>query len=351
MLRRGGLALSSARSAISEGTAQPAPHTGDQPPGAGMSLRTRVFLMNSTVLGIAVLVLVVSPATVSSPVLLAETLVLMAGLTVIMLVNLVFFRRAFAPLVRLTELMRTIDLLEPGRRVPVYGTESEVADLTLAFNEMLDRLEEERRQSATHALDAQEGERQRVARELHDEVGQSLTAVVLQLGRVERTVPAELRPEVAEVRETARASLEEVRQIAQRLRPEALDELGLQSALETLAERVADQGGLRVGSRLDDRLPTLSATAELVIYRVAQEALTNTLRHARASHAVMALRADAEEVVLSVIDDGRGLQGRPPGAGIQGMRERAMLAGARIDIRDRAEGGVEVRLALPAEPQ
>jgi two-component system sensor histidine kinase UhpB len=144
-------------------------------------------------------------------------------------------------------------LLEPGRRVPVYGTETEVAELTLAFNEMLDRLEEERRQSAAHALSAQEGERRRVAQELHDEVGQSLTAVLLQLGRVQRAAPLDLRAELAEARETARESLEEVRQIAQRLRPEALDELGLQSALEALAERVSEQGGLRVVSRLDGR--------------------------------------------------------------------------------------------------
>jgi two-component system, NarL family, sensor histidine kinase UhpB len=316
-----------------------------------MSLRTRVFLMNSTVLGIAVLVLVISPATVSNPAHFAETLVLMAGLTLIMLVNLLFFRRAFAPLVRLTDMMRTIDLLEPGRRVPAYGTEAEIADLTLAFNEMLERLEQERRQSAIHALEAQEGERRRVAQELHDEVGQSLTAVVLQLRRLERAVPPEVRRDIAEVRETARSSLVDVRRIAQRLRPEVLDELGLQSALGTLAERVAGQARLQVATRLDDRLPALSPTDELVIYRVAQEALTNTLRHAGATRAVMSLRSDAEGVLLTVTDDGRGLGGRPPGAGIQGMRERALLAGAKIEIGDRPDGGVEVRLALPAAPE
>jgi two-component system sensor histidine kinase UhpB len=317
-------------------------------PGA-LSLRTRVFLVNSAVLAVAMLVLVVSPATVSSPVVLAETVVLVAGLTVLLLVNLIFFRRAFAPLAKLTELMRTIDLLEPGRRIPIYGTESEVAELTLAFNEMLDRLEQERRQSARNALSAQEGERRRVAQELHDEVGQSLTAVVLQLGRVHRAAPADLRPELAEARETARATLEDIRQIAQRLRPEALDELGLRSALEALAERVSEQGGLRVVSRLDGRLPELSPTAELVVYRVAQEALTNALRHAQASQAILTLRGDAEEVALSVVDDGVGLDGTAPGAGIQGMRERAMLADATIEVRNRREGGVEVRLALPAE--
>jgi two-component system, NarL family, sensor histidine kinase UhpB len=322
-----------------------------RPRPGGISLRTRVFLVTSAVLALAGLALVVSPATVSSSVVLAEAAVLGAGLAVILLVILILLRRAFAPLVRLTEVMRTIDLLEPGRRVPVYGTETEVTELTLAFNEMLGRLEEERRQSARNALSAQEGERHRVARELHDEVGQTLTAVVLQLGRVEQAVPADLRADVAEARETARASLDEVRQIAQRLRPEVLDELGLQSALEALAERVSEQGGLRVAKRLQGRLPALSSTDELVIYRVAQEALTNTLRHASASTATLTLRGDAEGASLIVSDDGRGLNGAPPGAGIQGMRERAMLAGATISIRNRAEGGTEVRLELPTKAE
>lgn len=308
-----------------------------------------MFLVNSAVLFFAALVLVLSPATVSSTLVLTEAGVLLAGLTVILLVNLVLFRRAFAPLVRLAELMRTIDLLDPGRRVPVYGSEAEVAELTLAFNEMLERLEAERRDSARRALDAQEGERRRVAQELHDEIGQSLTAVVLQIGRVERALPVELRAELVEARETARASLEEVRHIAQRLRPEALDELGLQSALEELLQRVAEQGGLRVIGRLDAQLPELSPTAELVIYRVAQEALTNAMRHARASRAVLSLRGDAEGITLSVADDGRGLDGTGPGAGIQGMRERALLAGATIEVADRQQGGAEVRLALPVE--
>jgi two-component system sensor histidine kinase UhpB len=319
--------------------------------GSGMSLRTRVFLMVCVVLAGAALLLLLTPATVSSPVLLAEIVVLVVGVSVVLFVIHVFLVRAFAPLVRLADLMRTIDLLQPGRRVPVSSSEAEVAELARAFNDMLGRLEEERRQSASNALGAQEAERRRVAQELHDEIGQSLTAVVLQLGRMERTAPAELRPELAEARETARASLEEVRQIAQRLRPEALDELGLESALVALADRVAERGGLRVVTRIAGRLPELGPMAELVVYRVAQEALTNTLRHARATHAVLTLRSDAESVVLSVKDDGRGLDGSSPGAGIQGMRERAMLVNARIAIVERAEGGTEVRLEIPAETE
>lgn len=320
-------------------------------PRRGMSLLTRVFLLNAAVLVAAVVALALSPVTVSDPVALKEVVVLVAGLSALLVVNLVLFRRTFGPLARLTELMRTIDLLQPGRRVPVYGDDVEVAELTLAFNEMLDRLEEERRESARRTLSAQEGERRRVAQELHDEIGQRLTALVLELDMLGRADPNDLGKGLVNAREAARASLEEVRQIAQRLRPEALDELGLQNALAALAERVSDQGGLRIVRRLDRRLPPLTPEAELVIYRITQESLTNVLRHAGASEAVLTLRGDAEGVALQVVDDGRGFHSTQPGAGIQGMRERALLVGAALGIRTGPEGGTEVRLELPAEAE
>ena len=317
----------------------------------GMSLLTRIFLVNATVLVAAVLALAVSPVTVSDPVVLKELVVLVAGLSALLMVNLVLFRRTFAPLGRLTELMRTIDLLEPGRRVPVYGDDVEVAQLTLAFNQMLDRLEEERRQSAHRSLSAQEGERRRVAQELHDEIGQRLTALVLELDMLGRADPNQIGKGLVDAREAARCSLDEVRQIAQRLRPEALDELGLQNALAALVERFSDQGSLRLFRRLDGRLPALTPEAELVIYRVAQESLTNVLRHASAAEVIVTLRGDAEGVTLQVIDNGRGLNAMQPGAGIQGMRERALLVGAALAIRARPEGGTEVRLEVPAEAE
>lgn len=328
-----------------------APAGAPRPRLGRMSLLTRAFLANATVLVAAAVALILSPVTVSDPVALQEALVVVVGLALLLIVNLVLFRRSFAPLARLTQLMGTIDLLQPGRRIPTYGDDLEVAELTLAFNEMLDRLEEERRQGARRSLNAQEDERRRVAQELHDEIGQSLTAVVLQLDRLSRAVPGSLRDELVEGREAARESLEEVRQIAQRLRPEALDELGLRSALAALAERISEQGGLRVMHRLDGRLPRLSPEAELVIYRIAQEGLTNVLRHARASEALLILRGDAEGVTLEVADDGCGLDGIHPGAGIQGMRERALLVGATLAIRTRQEGGAELRLDVPAETE
>jgi two-component system, NarL family, sensor histidine kinase UhpB len=310
------------------------------------SLLLRVFLTNAAVLAGAVLILAVSPVTVSRPISLGEAVVLVAGLTSLLVLNLLLFRGAFAPLVRLSEAMRTADLLRPGQRVPIYGTDAEIAELTRAFNEMLDRLENERRLSAHRALRAQEGERLRVAQELHDEVGQSLTSVVLRLEGVRHRASDDLRAEIVEAREAARESLEDVREIAHLLRPEALDELGLQNALAALADRISEHGKLRVRPNLDGALPDLDAEAELVIYRVAQEALTNVLRHADANEALLTLQCGEDRVTLTVLDDGRGLEGTEAGAGIQGMRERALLVGGTLSVGDRSEAGTEVRLEL-----
>jgi two-component system sensor histidine kinase UhpB len=223
-----------------------------------------------------------------------------------------------------------------------------VAALAHAFNEMLERLENERRESARRALLVQEAERRRIARELHDEVGQTLTAVMLQVEGIAPSVPEELHDWLDELRETARQGTEEVRRIARRLRPEALDDLGLHSALAALATGFSEHAGVAIDRRLERELP-LSQEEELVIYRVAQEALTNVARHARATRVELRLERLNGHTALIVRDNGRGL---PPGAlssshGIRGMRERAMLIGAELAIVSGPGGGTEVRLAIP----
>ena len=155
-------------------------------------------------------------------------------------------RRVFGPLERLTALMRRVDPLAPGQRVDLNAPVAEVAELSVAFNDMLDRLERERRDSARRALDAQEEERRRMARELHDEIGQTLTGVVLQLETLERTAPDDLRAPLRSLEASARAAIEEVRELVRRLRPEALDDFGLRSALVSLGSELAEHSGLRV---------------------------------------------------------------------------------------------------------
>jgi two-component system, NarL family, sensor histidine kinase UhpB len=226
-----------------------------------------------------------------------------------------------------------------------------VAALAQTFNDMLDRLESERRESAHRALMVQEGERQRIARELHDEVGQTLTGVMLQVESLAAVIPDERREQLNELRETARQGTEDVRRIARRLRPEALEDLGLQSALAALAGRIGEQAHIPIGRHLDPQIG-LSEQQELVVYRVAQEALTNVARHAKAERAHLRLERDESHALLIVRDDGRGLD---PGArssshGIRGMRERAMLIGAELAIGPAPGRGTEVKLTIPLDP-
>ncbi|MDP8943139.1 MAG: HAMP domain-containing sensor histidine kinase [Actinomycetota bacterium] len=312
-----------------------------------MSLFWRVLLTNVLVLVLARASHLGVRTVTSSPVALSEALFLGGGLIVAIVLNLVLVRRAFSPLVRLRQAVRGIDPREPGRRVPAFGDDAEVVELTHAFNEMLDRLEAERRESVRRILRAQEDERRRIALELHDEVGQQLTALVLHLERASRASDGR-SAELIEARETARESLNDVRLIAQRLRPEALDELGLASALAALSERLSTLGDIRVESQLEPDLPPLTDETELVIYRVAQEGLTNAFRHAAPSRVELTLACSHDGIVLGVTDDGCGLAGAPAGLGLQGMRERARFVGGDLGVKTRPEGGTELRLEVPA---
>jgi two-component system sensor histidine kinase UhpB len=315
-----------------------------------MPLFWRVFGTNAVVLVLAFLGLVFAPVTVSVPPAAIEVLILMAGLLGLLALNLVLLRPAFRPLDHLVETMRRHDPLAPGTRVPVEGGPV-VTALAHAFNDMLDRLESERRESGRRALLVQEHERRRIARELHDEVGQTLTGVMLQVEGLAATIPESLREQLDELRETARAGTEEVRRIASRLRPEALEDLGLQSALSALATAFAEQARVPVERRLDPALP-LSEEHELVVYRVAQEALTNVARHADASQVHLWLERTEGQVVLTVRDDGRGLapDAMPSSHGISGMRERAMLIGAQLTLTEPPTGGTQVQLSIPLDP-
>jgi two-component system sensor histidine kinase UhpB len=304
-----------------------------------VTLLWRVFAINAAVLTAAMLALVVSPLTVSFPVALTELVVLAAGLLALMAVNLALLRRVFAPLARLTRTMREIDPLEPGNRVPVGNGDPEIVELTAAFNEMLGRLESERRDSALRSLAAQEDERRRVARELHDEVGQALTAAMLRLDRAD----------LDEAREGLRAALEDVRDIARRLRPEALDDLGLSNAVRALVASVARDARLDVTPDIDPDLPSLTAEQELVVYRVAQEALTNAIRHADANVLRLSLTCERDALELRIEDDGRGFDAgqASTAAGIRGMRERALLIRASLHVESAPGQGTVVTLRTP----
>lgn len=310
----------------------------------------RVCLINGGLFLLGTAALVASPATVSEHVVVSEVAVLSIGLTAILVANALLLRSVLAPLDQLRAAMPGIDLLRPGQRLPVRG-HGPVAELIASFNTMLDRLESERATSARRALQAQEAERQRIATELHDQVGQSLTVVLLGLKRALDGAPPELSEELRLAQETTRTSLEEIRRIAGRLRPGLLEDLGLISALSALAtELAAHSTVLDIRRGFAPGLPALSPEIELVIYRVAQEALTNVVRHAHAEIVHITLSRQGDAVALRVADNGVGADRIVPASGIRGMQERAGMVGGQLTIGPRVGGGTEVRLLVPITP-
>lgn len=322
-----------------------------EPSRRALPMLWRIFAANAAVFALAFALLALSPVTIHARIRLVELVILLAGLAVMLIVDLALLRRALSPLGSLSRVMSTIDLLRPGQRAVGFERSSgEVLALADAFNEMLERLENERRASSARVLAAQENERLRIARELHDDLGQTLTAIAL---RAEHTAQraGEQRPEFAELAKSVQRGLADVRRITLELRPGALDELGLVNALISLCARVSEQSGIRVHRQLDGPAPEMSPEVELAIYRIAQESLTNVMRHAQASEATVSLKHADDQLVLCVRDNGRGQPEHvTEGGGLAGMRERAMLIGGELQIKSSPGAGVSVTLHLPLTP-
>ncbi len=318
-----------------------------------MSLFWRVFLANAAVVTAGGLALALTPVSISERITLAQAVDLAIGVTALLIVNLMLLRPLLRPIARLVRTMQNVDLLRVGARVPVESP-AEIGELERAFNEMLNRLEDERRQAGARALRAQEAERRRIARGLHDEVGQTMTGVLFQLKRLAEGALPEQRHQLGEAQRYVRASLEEVRRIAQELLPEMLEHLGLASSLKALATGFTERTGIAATVNVAGDLPPLDSEAELVVYRIAQESLTNVARHADASSVVLSLEPGqangrARSVVLRVADDGRGFrESSVESGGLRGIRERALIVDAALAIKPGHDGGVEVRLEVPA---
>lgn len=210
----------------------------------------------------------------------------------------------------------------------------------------------------TRVIDAQEAERGRVARDLHDQIGQSLTSVLLGwrlvVDSLARDTPdlADARVRADEVRGLVVEALNDVRKLAFELRPTVLDDVGLVAAVRRLAADLAERHGVQVHVALDGLHDDSRYAAELetVVYRVVQEALTNVARHAAASHATVSIAATAGRLCARVVDDGVGFEppsGRPRSLGLAGMLERATLVDGRVEIVSAPGAGTTVRLDVP----
>jgi two-component system sensor histidine kinase UhpB len=316
--------------------------------GRAVPIFWRVFAVNAGLLALVAVLLIVTPVEISASITPVQALIVVVALGITVATNALLLRRAVSPLERLAQRMDVVDLLHPGQRLQV-ARDDEAGRVVRAFNQMLDRLENERQHSGRRVLAAQEAERVGIARDLHDEVGQLLTGVLLHLDSIAGMAPAH-RDEIEEAKQAVRQALDEVRRISSELRPEMLEQLGLVSALTELTTTFGRHTGVRVVRQFDRSLPPLKPDTELAVYRIAQESLTNIARHSQANRVTIALERGLDSVVLRVADDGRGFDTSKPDehGGLRSMRERALLVDGALAIKQPLAGGVEVRLEVPA---
>ena len=273
------------------------------------------------------------------------------AMTVILalLLNIMMLQRRFSPLERLIADIEAIDPADPVSFQAPEEPVQEVERLAVAFSKLLQRVEEERRRAGRLQLRAQEEERKRVARDLHDEVNQALTAILLRLEALTQSAPPELRDELGETKKLANQAMEELLQLARQLRPTALDDHGFVPAIEEQLRRFQAQHGIDTSLEVEGRLDDLGSDQQIVLYRVTQEALNNVARHSGATSVHVELQRADGHVELAISDDGHGFAvgSERRGLGLDGMAERARLVNGEFRIDAEPGRGTTLRLQVP----
>lgn len=276
--------------------------------------------------------------------------------------NFVVLQFAFQPLMRLGKVMNRVQRGERTVRASLTGTDAQADQLAQTLNMMLEAIDESSRLRASQIINAQEEERKRIARELHDETSQVLTSLLISLAILEESISTEeTRKHIADTRALAHETLRAIRSLSLDLRPSALDDLGLLPALRWYLKEYQQKCSIEVDLQaigLKDRLP---AEMETALYRIVQECLTNTARHSHAHKVTITLREEFANVFGVIADDGDGFDyaallkarnhersmGR--GLGLTGMEERAILLNGELELHTAPSQGtrIEVRIPLP----
>jgi len=275
-------------------------------------------------------------------------LALTVALTLVL--NMLILRRRFTPLEQLIAGVETIDPAHPSEFVALETSSVEEIDrLARSFRRLLERVEQEQRRSGALVLRAQEEERGRLARDLHDEVNQALTAILLRLEAVRQDAPPPVAAELGQIKLLANGAMEELLQLARQLRPAALDDHGLVPAIESQVRRFSEHTGIEAGLSAAGSASELAEDRQTVVYRVTQEALNNVARHSGAGRVEVDLADRDGALELRVRDDGRGFEqaGVELGLGLLGMAERARLVGGSLTVDSRPGAGTSVVLEVP----
>ena len=336
-------------------------------PAGRLSLFEKVILVNAFMLICEALVgLWVTSHSLESHHYLIDTTFIVGATVLSLCINILLLRASFRPLFSLLQTIRVISGGRTQARAASLPTDTEIGELARAFNGMLDRLEDTRREQAILILQAQEEERRRVALELHDESSQNLTALLVHAEILQQSLQAlpaasltpeareQLRGGLQQLAQLTQHTLESIRTLSLQLRPAVLDDLGLHAALRWLAEDCRER--LRIS--VDLHLEALAAPGpgqeypalyETTLFRVAQESLTNVARHAQATHVSIELRQIAQNISLRIRDDGQGYQAaqRRSGLGIGGMYERVALLNGTLNLTSEPGKGTTVEAVLP----
>lgn len=279
------------------------------------------------------------------------------GIVVTVLVNALILRLALHPLAALERTAARVHRGDLDARVPLSPVaDRELDRLTRTFNAMLDSAtgnRERLRQVAATALNAAEEERKRIARELHDETAQLLAALLIRIRVVRNASDPQAVPALLDdMREQIGGALEGVRRFARGLRPPALDELGLIPAIESHVRSIRDITEIDLSLHADGDVDGLPPEAELAVYRIVQEALSNVVRHSGAIRAAVRVSRGPDRLLVTVEDDGHGfnvpeVRAAGRGLGLFGMGERAAYLGGRVDVQSTPRMGTRVVAEIP----
>jgi two-component system sensor histidine kinase UhpB len=278
------------------------------------------------------------------------------GWLVSVALNFVVLQIAFRPLTELGKVMKRVRAGERSLRAPLTGVDSQADQLAEAFNMVLEALDEASRLRASQIIQAQEQERQRIARELHDETSQVLTSLLISLTLLEKSVETrEARERIADTRALAHSTLRAIRNLSIDLRPSALDDLGLLPALRWYVKEYQKKCSIDVEFHATGFKERLPAEMETALYRIVQECLTNTAKHAKANRVTITLKEEIDRVYARITDDGDGFDyhallvtpGQERGLGLAGMNERAVLLDGTLNIHSTPGQGTVIEVTIP----
>jgi two-component system sensor histidine kinase UhpB len=276
--------------------------------------------------------------------------------------NFVLLQIAFHPQIELSKVMNRVQAGERSLRAPMTGVDPQSDQLARTFNMMLDTIDESNRHRAAQIINAQEEERKRVARELHDETSQVLTSLLISLALLEEsTTSPTARERIVETRQLAHQTLRAIRSLSIDLRPSALDDLGLLPALRWYIKEYQQKFSIEVEFHTSGFKERLSSEMETVLYRIVQEALTNVARHAHATKAIITMKEENGAVDVLIHDNGSGFHagtleekpadGQEHGWGLVGMYERAKLLEGELTIDSAPGKGTTIHANLPIRGQ